>query len=431
MASLSIERERQAREELGVTSFSRGVKGFLFVFFVATVGGGTAWHLAAELVDEPAAWPRAFDPTRLLPGWEEVRAVASETGLPAAFKAANDRMAVNIADYEVDLEDRSPVIEALVPTVNALVTKRLRGSTESVYPGRQGWWFYRPDVDYVTGPGFLTARARTGDDRAWDPLPALLELQRGVAARGIELIVAPVPVKPTVYPEHFSSRLADARTPIQNPSYQRFLLRLREAGIRHADLGEVLWRVRDGPVPVFLATDTHWSPVGVTVAATALAEAVVNADVAWQRPTVAYARSPVEVAGLGDTVAMLDVADATETVTAQTVSTPEGRPWAPDESAEVLLLGDSFANIYALPTLGWGSAAGLAAQLSAELGRPVDTLTINDNGAYATRAALASAIRRGRDRLADKKVVVYQFACRELAFGDWRTGFAYADSGPL
>ena len=424
MASLSIERERQAREELGVTSFSRGVKGFLFVFFVAVVGGGTAWHLAGELVDT-SAWPRALDPTRLLPGWEELRVVASEEGWPAAFKAANDRIAVNIADYEVDLEDRSPVIEALVPTVNALVTSGLRGSTESVYPGRQGWWFYRPDIDYVTGPGFLTARGHADDDRTWDPVPALDELHRDLAARGIELIVAPVPAKPTIYPERFSSRLEHVSMAIQNPSYQRFLERLANAGIRHVDLGRVLMRSRDSPVPLFLATDTHWSPTGVAVAAGALAASVRNLDVAWQRPALEYTHSPVEVSGLGDTVGMLDVAIGRETVTVHTVSTPEGRAWSPDADAEILLLGDSFANIYSLPTLGWGAGAGLAAQLSVELGRPVDTLTINDNGSYATRAALASAIRRGRDRLADKKVVVYQFACRELAFGDWRIGFRY------
>jgi len=53
-------------------------------------------------------------------------------------------------------------------------------------------------------------------------------------------------------------------------------------------------------------------------------------------------------------------------------------------------------------------------------------ILVSDNGSYATRAALASGIRRGRDRPADKRVVVYQFACRALAFGDWRAGFRYA-----
>ena len=53
----------------------------------------------------------------------------------------------------------------------------------------------------------------------------------------------------------------------------------------------------------------------------------------------------------------------------------------------------------------------------------MDTLAINDNGSYATRAALAAGIRRGRDRLSGKKVVIYAFASRELALGDWRTGY--------
>ena len=53
--------------------------------------------------------------------------MAEEAGWASAFKAANDRMGANIADYETDLEDGSPVIEALVPTVNAIVTDLLGG----------------------------------------------------------------------------------------------------------------------------------------------------------------------------------------------------------------------------------------------------------------------------------------------------------------
>ena len=423
MASLSIERERQAREEVGATSYSRGVKWFLSAFFVATVGAGTVWHLATDLADAPRAWPRVLDPTRLLPAWEEVRVVAAEAGWASALKAANDRMGANITDYETDLEDGSPVIEALVPTVNVIVTDLLGGSTESVYRGRDGWWFFRPDIDYVTGPGFLNPRGR--DERAWNPLPALDEFHRALSARGIELIVAPIPVKPSIYPERFSARFAGAQAAVQNVSYARFLAGLRNAGIAHVDLNEVLWGARAAPDSVFLATDTHWSPAGVAAGAAALAGAIERMDLSWRLSPVSYSRSPVEVAGRGDTVTMLDLTNrAAETVTLQRVSR-DGQPWAPDPDAEVLLLGDSFANIYAVPTLGWGSGAGLAAQLCASLGRAVDTLAINDNGSYAPRGALASGIHRGRDRLAGKKVVVYAFASRELAFGDWRTGYRF------
>ena len=91
--------------------------------------------------------------------------------------------------------------------------------------------------------------------------------------------------------------------------------------------------------------------------------------------------------------------------------------WRSSPTADVLLLGDSFSNIYALSSLGWGDGAGLAEQLSYELQRPLDRITQNDEGANATRVALR---RAGAARLAGKRVVIYQFAARELASGDWR-----------
>ena len=66
--------------------------------------------------------------------------------------------------------------------------------------------------------------------------------------------------------------------------------------------------------------------------------------------------------------------------------------------------------------MGWGTSAGLAEQLSHVLGRPVDRLVQNDEGAFATRAIL----QRDAARLTGKRVVIYQFAMRELSFGDWR-----------
>ena len=50
----------------------------------------------------------------------------------------------------------------------------------------------------------------------------------------------------------------------------------------------------------------------------------------------------------------------------------------------------------------------------------MDALRRNDAGAYATREMLAREIAGGCDRLAGKKVVIWQFAARELAQGDWK-----------
>jgi alginate O-acetyltransferase complex protein AlgJ len=111
---------------------------------------------------------------------------------------------------------------------------------------------------------------------------------------------------------------------------------------------------------------------------------------------------------------------AADQVTTHMVLDAAGRPWRRDPDAEVLLLGDSFTNVYSDPALGWGRGAGLAEQLSFVLGRPIDKLALNAGGAHATREALARALGTGRARLEGKRLVIYQFATRELSGGDWR-----------
>ena len=104
-------------------------------------------------------------------------------------------------------------------------------------------------------------------------------------------------------------------------------------------------------------------------------------------------------------------------MTIRRVLEPDGTPWRPARDADVLVMGDSFSNIYSLASMGWGDAAGFVEQLSYLLQRPVDRIVQNDKGAYATREMLR---RAGDERLAGKRIVIYQFAARELMFGDWK-----------
>ena len=94
--------------------------------------------------------------------------------------------------------------------------------------------------------------------------------------------------------------------------------------------------------------------------------------------------------------------------------------WKSDPKADILLLGDSFSNIYSLPALNWGLSAGFAEQLSYHLQRPLDRISFNDNGSYATRRELARRLATGQNPLEDKKVVIWEFTARELAQGDWK-----------
>jgi len=44
----------------------------------------------------------------------------------------------------------------------------------------------------------------------------------------------------------------------------------------------------------------------------------------------------------------------------------------------------------------------------------------NDSGAFATRQTLARELASGSDRLQGKRVVIWEFASRELSVGDWK-----------
>jgi alginate O-acetyltransferase complex protein AlgJ len=106
-----------------------------------------------------------------------------------------------------------------------------------------------------------------------------------------------------------------------------------------------------------------------------------------------------------------------ERVLLSRVVNDDGSAWRSDRAADVLLLGDSFANIYSLASMGWGDSAGFAEHLSYALSRPVDRIVQNDDGAFAPREMLTKA---GPERIAGKRVVIWQFAARELAFGNWK-----------
>jgi len=144
------------------------------------------------------------------------------------------------------------------------------------------------------------------------------------------------------------------------------------------------------------------------------------------REPAGYTRDePSQAANLGDIADMLKLPESQtlypkQRVRIRRVRAPDGDLWYPEKNADVLLLGDSFSNIYSLDGMGWGEGAGFAEQLSYALQRPLDTITNNAGGSHVTRERLARDLARGKDRLAGKRLVLWQFAMRDLLSGDWK-----------
>ena len=433
-------REVLAEIEVGNTAISRRTSIVMVAGFLLTlVGVPFAQHVieirAGFLKSSAWDWPKAYEifeyPRR---AWLELIDPANDS-LVHRMQAANGQLMRGLKSYEDTLEDDSFIAASALPHAQALTAEFLGLGNEQVYLGRNGWLFYAPDVAYLTGPGFLTSfwqrsqlhnTEESGRTIQPDPRKAIVEFRDQLRARGIRLIVMPVAVKPMIEPE-FLSAVYDEQSaiPLQNPSYGTFLESLERAGIEYVDVSKGLAEAkRLTGRPQFLRTDTHWTPEAMERSVALLAEKIRILDPREPDPRFVLRRSTQTIEGLGDVVAMLKLPAGSrlypkEIATIQPVTHANGAPWRSEERADILVLGDSFFNIFSLTEMGWGASAGFVEQLSYRLGRPLDAILRNDAGALATRELLSQELARGRDRLDGKSLVIWEFAVRELATGNW------------
>ncbi len=444
------DREAQAKLALEHTRITPHVAWTLVLVFLLTICSVPAiQHTveirrnAAERQEQIAAgeepdvspWPQSYEVFGLLPSRVEIAQARTLRDLTALLPTATE-----IKDYETALEDNSVVNGWILPRAQSVLTARLGAGNEQAYIGRAGpdgrrWLMYRPDVDYLTHPGFLEAsalraREREGDASTLaaqpDPVKAIVDFKRQLARRGIALLVVVAPVKAMVHPEKLSARFDSAEAALQNASFARFEQAMQAAGVPLFDPAPLLIAARQKTGQAqYLETDTHWTPQAMELVARELASFVRSRVRLPWREAEGYTHQAQAVSNIGDIALMLKLPDSQrifqpQRVTIHPVTDADGEAWYPRRNADVLLLGDSFTNIYSLSGMGWGEAAGFAEQLSFALQRPLDRIAINAGGALSSRQELWKQMRRGRDRLRGKRLVIYEFAARDLLIGDWR-----------
>ncbi|VGO21652.1 alginate O-acetyltransferase AlgX-related protein [Pontiella sulfatireligans] len=430
---IPLSREEIANVEVGHTAISprsAAVATLVFLALVLTVPvlqqfADVRAYLAGE---RNTPWPQSLDMVAAL---GELPPVREGNGPLQTVLERNTFLLKRINTYEDRLENRSILTKSLLGPGQEVLTRFLGAGNEKAYPGRDGWLYYRPDVDYVIGPSFLDAgvlERKAWGGNTWDPLPhpdpvaAVIDFHRQLALQGVELVLVPAPVKSGIVPAPLSGE--KQALPIQNPAYDEFKQRMADAGIAVFNSAPILaQQFESTQVAPYLVTDTHWTPDGMDAVAKGLAEFLQHRYFPSEEKKPVYTRNPVVQMAPGDIAAMLKLPEgstlfADQTVTVQQVHAVADVP--PLVYAEVLLLGDSFANIYSAKEMGWGEHAGLVEQLEFHLQRPVARLVRNDNAAYASREMLRDEWIRGHNPLLGKKVVVWEFAARELASGDWR-----------
>lgn len=378
------------------------------------LGRGAAWasvFVFLLIITLPPLYQNLF---------EIAKPVDADSWVPVAelFKSqdgdSGEVLATHLRAFDSKLE-KAPFTEPPRRAVQGAFTRGpLHEGNRKTRIGEDGWLYFQTALDALTGYGPLTPEpdsvARDPRRASWSPpLAAITHFAAQLEAFGVELLLVPIPVKPTIYPEHLGQ---PSPAPVTHPDSAAFYTKLNALpNIEVFDLSDGFWKLKKS-AQVFLKQDTHWTPAGMEFAAAELA-AHLEAKPWFTGDPASHieAEPPEERASLGDLVEKLDIGTAGFS-DEKVVAHPVGGKTR-DIASPIVLLGDSFTNIYSAPTLAWGERAGLAEHLALRLGQPLDVIAINGGAATEVRQALAD--RAGSAAaMREKKIVVWILAARDL-----------------
>jgi len=364
---------------------SRAARIFLTAAFMAVVFGAGLSQMAIELC-------------------KGQRPQVADLFLQAPTKA-------NFRAFERDLETKCWFSHRLRPWVQYVQFLILKDAGDKAMPGRAGWFFYRPAVQYLVQPWSEGSRDNI--------FSAIVSFRDQLDERGIRLLVVPVPNKASIYPEMFARRASWAKQPVDLKTLE-IISRLREYGVEVIDLSAVFSRARLGLLPgddtkFYLSQDTHWSPEGVRLAARTVADRIL--ELKWaQKGPVRYSLKPVTITRYGDILEMMQVPQIKRLFVpqqlncTQVVDAESGQLYRDDPNSQILIIGDSFLRIYSRDEPG---EAGFIEHLAYELGQGL-TCLVNDGGASTL---VRQQLSRRPALLMNKKVVIWEFVERDIRFG--------------
>ncbi|MFM8886940.1 MAG: alginate O-acetyltransferase AlgX-related protein [Chthoniobacterales bacterium] len=337
---------------------------------------------------------------------------------------ANNAALGAIKSFETTLEDSSALADMIRPSALDSLLRIGGAGSEEAYIGRDGWIFYRPDVDAVVMDSANSNEAARG----------IVDFAEQLAGRGIRLIVVPVPGKATIHPEKLSAGSAAFANPVAPPVARDLARQVGEAWKQKKlkddtlapiviDATSQIWqRKLETGEEQFLQTDSHWTPEAMATIADSVEKEILASGITVDREELVVEEK--EVSSVGDTALMLELPTSSplrksQSVTIDQIKTRDGNPWLANPASPVLVLGDSYSNIYSADGLGWGGNAGFSEQLSLRLSHRVDKLARNDAGAKSARQMLLAEVAKSPGWLDGKKLAVWVMAAREFVRGDW------------
>ena len=308
-----------------------------------------------------------------------------------------------------------------IPSFRTRVQSRLYTQmgavNDGVVVGQDGWLFDPRELRALTGSGPLQpewSARHSPTSRARDEI---VDFARQLKARGVPLLLIPIPMKASIYPEAITRSDADpSEAPLYQADQPALYEQLVKAGIDVQDITGAMLQLKARQKPVFFKQDTHWTPEAMQDIARAVAAHVRKKfpGIVPDDPLIVDTKAP-DAASLGDLAERLNPLPGTMSEEqAVLVSFPDIEN---DPASPITLLGDDFAGIFDNPRLGFtpvdgGHAhASFAQHLALYLGLRIDTISWPYD---ATRTVRQEFAGRYDDEVRAKKLVIWLIPACDL-----------------
>ena len=323
-------------------------------------------------------------------------------------KKKNQSLNEHLKSFEKNLETALFAETPRKLTQSTLSLSPLKEGNRNVRIGKDGWLFLDDAIESLTGQGPFHDEPFPFKKDGNSPVDAIKRFADQLDNFGARLILVSIPSKAMIYPEKINHNI---KGPISHPDAQRLVSELNSLpNLDVLDITRSLFNLKKEK-KVFLKQDTHWTPEAMEEAAKIIANHIKSMDINIDKVNL----NPKQKEGrkaYGDLVEKINIWDGAfnqESVIAKPI---KGN--TRDRNSEIILLGDSFTNIYSSNEgLGWGNNAGLPEHIASNVGTPIDVISINGGGATEVRKKLAQ--RRGSSEdMKNKKVVIWAITCRDL-----------------
>jgi len=338
--------------------------------------------------------------------------------------------------YEKDVEQSSIFASAIRPWMLMAYYRAYGDLGSKGIMGEHGWFFYRPDVDYLVKPSVFDSRSRDVDPNdvpiTDNIIGNIVSFKNRLTGNGIDLLLVIMPTKPSIYPELVNKRMKPESAGTFSHSLA-IMEQLNKAGIETINLFGAFAAERNRDAAegdsLYLRTDTHFKRRAVLLTAHAIANRVkqypwyINGTTEYSIDSVVIFRSGDigEMTNLGSFhLGKYEFSFPPESTLCYQVyriardekGTVTDRTLYKDDYArsQILVLGDSFSRIYQtdLP-----KAAGWIAHLARDLSQPVASVVSDGGASTLVRQVLA----RKPQLLKNKKLVIWEIVERDFRFG--------------